>query len=77
LRRSSRDKEREANDGFDGTWVAHPGLVSVAKDVFDRIMPRANQIERKARRRLREGRGPPRFRPAGPITERACAPTST
>ena len=33
------DKEREAGDGHDGTWVAHPGLVPVAMDVFDRIMP--------------------------------------
>jgi len=31
-----RDKEREAGDGFDGTWVAHPDLVPVAKEVFDR-----------------------------------------
>src|SRR5258708_19011396 len=38
------DKEREANDGFDGTWVAHPGLVPVAKAVFDRIMPAPNQL---------------------------------
>ncbi len=41
------DKEREANDGHDGTWVAHPGLISVAKEVFDRIMPTANQIKNK------------------------------
>lgn len=32
------DKEREASDGFDGTWVAHPDLVVVAKDVFDRVL---------------------------------------
>jgi malate synthase len=32
------DKEREANDGFDGTWVAHPDLVATAKEVFDRIL---------------------------------------
>lgn len=38
------DKEREASDGHDGTWVAHPGLVSVAKEVFDRLMPGPNQI---------------------------------
>ncbi|WP_240627244.1 malate synthase A [Thermoflavimicrobium daqui] len=38
------DKEREALDGHDGTWVAHPGLVSVAKDVFDQIMFTPNQI---------------------------------
>jgi malate synthase len=41
------DKEREASDGHDGTWVAHPGLVRVAKEVFDRLMPQANQIARK------------------------------
>ncbi len=38
------DKEREATDGHDGTWVAHPGLVPVAKEVFDRIMPGPNQL---------------------------------
>ena len=38
------DKEREATDGHDGTWVAHPGLVPVAMEVFDRIMPAPNQI---------------------------------
>ncbi len=41
------DKEREAGDGHDGTWVAHPGLVPVAKEVFDRLMPEPNQIARK------------------------------
>lgn len=41
------DKEREANDGHDGTWVAHPGLVPVAMEVFDRIMPDANQVARQ------------------------------
>jgi len=41
------DKEREAGDGYDGTWVAHPGLVSVAAEVFDRLMPQPNQIDKK------------------------------
>jgi malate synthase len=41
------DKEREASDGHDGTWVAHPGLVPVAMEIFDRLMPRPNQIEKK------------------------------
>ncbi|WP_298815364.1 malate synthase A [Chloroflexus sp.] len=41
------DKEREANDGHDGTWVAHPGLVPVAMEVFDRLMPTPNQIGRQ------------------------------
>lgn len=37
------DKEREAKDGHDGTWVAHPGLVAKAKEIFDRAMPAPNQ----------------------------------
>jgi malate synthase len=41
------DKEREATDGHDGTWVAHPGLVPVAREAFDRLMPTPNQIGRK------------------------------
>jgi malate synthase len=41
------DKLREAGDGHDGTWVAHPGLVPIAKEIFDRAMPEANQIARK------------------------------
>ncbi|HKI33683.1 MAG TPA: malate synthase A [Gemmataceae bacterium] len=40
------DKEREAGDGHDGTWVAHPGLVPIAREVFDTKMPRPNQIDR-------------------------------
>jgi malate synthase len=41
------DKRREAGDGHDGTWVAHPGLVGIAKEIFDREMPQPNQIARK------------------------------
>jgi malate synthase len=41
------DKEREAKDGHDGTWVAHPGLVAIAKEEFDKYMPTPNQIFRK------------------------------
>src|SRR5215470_14368950 len=41
------DKEREAGDGHDGTWVAHPGLVPVAKAVFDKLMREPNQIPRQ------------------------------
>ena len=40
------DKEREANNGHDGTWVAHPDLVSVAMEVFDRVMPAPNQLSK-------------------------------
>jgi malate synthase len=41
------DKEREASDGHDGTWVAHPGLVSVALEIFNRLMPQPNQIDKQ------------------------------
>ncbi|MCP5097937.1 MAG: malate synthase A [Chloroflexi bacterium] len=47
LNKVRADKMREANDGHDGTWVAHPGLVLIAKEEFDKHMPTANQIERK------------------------------
>ena len=40
------DKLREANDGHDGTWVAHPGMVPIAKEVFDEVMPEANQVKK-------------------------------
>jgi malate synthase len=39
------DKEREVCEGYDGTWVSHPDLVPVAKDVFDRLMPQPNQLD--------------------------------
>jgi len=38
LARVKEDKEREAGDGFDGTWVAHPDLVPVAREIFDRVL---------------------------------------
>ncbi|MDN3493043.1 malate synthase A [Winogradskyella bathintestinalis] len=41
------DKEREAKNGHDGTWVAHPALVSVAMSEFDKYMPTPNQIFNK------------------------------
>ena len=41
------DKLREAKEGHDGTWVAHPGLVRIASDVFDEYMPGANQVGRQ------------------------------
>lgn len=39
--------KREAKDGHDGTWVVHPGLVPVAKEVFDQYMTTQNQIHKK------------------------------
>ena len=41
------DKEREASDGHDGTWVAHPGLVALARGIFDQHMPAPNQVHKK------------------------------
>ena len=43
----TQDKEREAGDGFDGSWVAHPDLVPVCREVFDRVLgDRPNQLDR-------------------------------
>ena len=62
------DKEREAGDGHDGTWVAHPGLVPVAMEVFDRLMPTPNQVSR-LRDDVRIGAADLLQIPAGTITE--------
>jgi malate synthase len=48
------DKKREVKNGHDGTWVAHPALVSVAKDVFDQYMPEENQIDKKFEYHIKE-----------------------
>jgi len=48
LAKVSEDKQREAGDGFDGTWVAHPDLVPTALQEFDAVLGnRPNQVERK------------------------------
>lgn len=48
LAKVSEDKRREAGDGFDGTWVAHPGLVGVAQAEFDAVLGgRPNQLDRQ------------------------------
>ncbi|MDQ6621453.1 MAG: malate synthase A [Pseudomonadota bacterium] len=65
------DKEREATYGHDGTWVAHPGLVPVALEAFNRLMPSANQIQQKKRQDVRVGASDLlRFEPETPITEK-------
>ncbi len=46
LQKVRADKEREARDGHDGTWVAHPGLVPIAMEIFDGHMPGPNQLQR-------------------------------
>jgi malate synthase len=48
LAKVREDKEREAGQGFDGTWVAHPDLVPVAMEIFDRVLgDRPNQVDRR------------------------------
>ncbi|MFZ3576710.1 malate synthase A [Virgibacillus sp. DJP39] len=44
-----KDKEREVNDGHDGTWVAHPGMVNLVLDIFNKHMPSKNQITKPLR----------------------------
>src|SRR5665213_1963248 len=64
------DKEREARYGHDGTWVAHPALVAVAKEAFDRLMPAPNQIASAPRDDVRVGAEDLlRFAPEAPVTE--------
>src|SRR5439155_17005847 len=48
LAKVREDKQREAGDGFDGTWVAHPDLVPIAREAFDRVLgQRPHQKERR------------------------------
>ncbi|MBU6297722.1 MAG: malate synthase A [Alphaproteobacteria bacterium] len=46
LEKVEADKEREAREGHDGTWVAHPGLIPTALAAFNAVMPGANQVQR-------------------------------
>jgi malate synthase len=63
------DKEREAGDGHDGTWVAHPGMVQLATEAFNAIMKTPNQIDKK-REDVNVGANDLLdFDPKGPITE--------
>jgi len=65
------DKEREATIGHDGTWVAHPGLVPVALEAFDRLMPGPNQIATKKRADVKVTAADLlKFEPEKPITEK-------
>jgi malate synthase len=63
------DKEREANDGHDGTWVAHPGLVALAKEAFDKVMKTPNQINRQREDVSVKATDLLDFQPQAPITE--------
>ncbi|MBM3356661.1 MAG: malate synthase A [Betaproteobacteria bacterium] len=69
LEKVREDKVREATDGCDGTWVAHPGLVELAKAVFDQHMPTPNQIRRKRDDVKVSAKDLLDFRPDKPITE--------
>ncbi|HLW11129.1 MAG TPA: malate synthase A [Casimicrobiaceae bacterium] len=65
------DKEREASYGHDGTWVAHPALVQVAREAFDRLMPAPNQIATAKREDVHVSASDLlRFEPERPITEK-------
>ena len=69
LAKVEADKWREVKAGHDGTWVAHPGLVPVAKAIFDEGMPQANQISRR-REDVKVSASDLLAVPAGTITEK-------
>ena len=69
LEKVRADKVREATDGCDGTWVAHPGLVGVAKAIFDEHMPTPNQVHRRRDDVNVSARELLDFQPEKPITE--------
>jgi len=68
LHRVREDKIREATDGHDGTWVAHPGLVPIAAEVFNERMPGPNQLDR-LRQDVHVTAADLLTVPSGPITE--------
>lgn len=69
LTKVREDKTREATDGYDGTWVAHPGLVPVAMEVFNQHMTTPNQISRQREDVNSTAEDLLNFAPRGPITE--------
>ena len=69
MARVKADKQREATDGYDGTWVAHPGLVGIAKAEFDAVMTTPNQISRRRDDVNVAAKDLLNFGPEGPITE--------
>jgi malate synthase len=69
MERVRQDKLREVRAGHDGTWVAHPGLVAVAREVFDQHMPERNQIRIPAEKRSRIAAADLLQIPEGKITE--------
>src|SRR5712671_5788068 len=69
LEKVRQDKLREVTDGCDGTWVAHPGLVPIAKQVFDQHMPQPNQYDRQRPDVNVTAKDLLNFQPEKPITE--------
>ncbi|MFL6571004.1 MAG: malate synthase A [Burkholderiales bacterium] len=69
LEKVRQDKLREVTDGCDGTWVAHPALVPVAKEVFDKHMPQPNQYSRQRPDVSVAAKDLLAFQPDKPITE--------
>jgi len=69
LEKVRQDKLREVTDGCDGTWVAHPGLVGIAKEVFDKHMPGPNQYDRQRPDVNVTAKALLDFQPEKPITE--------
>jgi len=69
LAKVKADKEREAGNGHDGTWVAHPGLVAIAVDAFNAVMPGPNQLDRLREDVTINAKDLLDFGPEGPITE--------
>jgi malate synthase len=71
LARVREDKDRESSDGFDGTWVAHPDLVPIAAEVFDRVL--GDRPHQKDRRRDEVSVAPAQLLdlsvPGGAVTE--------
>jgi malate synthase len=65
------DKERESGDGYDGTWVAHPGLVQIAMDEFKKVLgKKPNQIAKKRDDVNVTAADLLKFQPEQPITEK-------
>jgi malate synthase len=69
LEKVRQDKLREVTDGCDGTWVAHPALVPIAKAVFDQHMPQLNQYDRQRPDVNVSAKDLLAFQPEKPITE--------
>jgi malate synthase len=69
LEKVRQDKLREVTDGCDGTWVAHPALVPVAKEIFDEHMPQPNQYDRQRPDVRVSAKDLLNFQPEKPITE--------